>query len=83
MCKPLKFTQRMMVSLGFFLIFLMTPFEQSSFVILQKYSKILRYFDIWSPLKSDGRCRAESDIVAFFLFCFKVHKMTIFYIFLE
>lgn len=74
MCKPLKFTQRMMVSLGFFLIFLMTPFEQSSFVILQKYSTILRYFDIWSPLKSDGRCRAESDIVAFFYSASKCTK---------
>lgn len=74
MCKPLKFTQRMMVSLGFFLIFLMTPFEQSAFVILQKYSKILRYFDIWSPLKSDGRCRAESDIVAFFYSASKCTK---------
>lgn len=74
MCKPLKFRQRMMVSLGFFLIFLMTPFEQSSFVILQKYSKILRYFDIWSPLKSDGRCRAESDIVAFFYSASKCTK---------
>lgn len=43
---PLKFyTQNGAIPKGFFLFYLMNPLEQSSFVILQKYSKILGYFN--------------------------------------